>query len=207
MEWLNFVGNIICTIIGKKYEKQKEETEKLEEKYKNKPELTVKRIKEKNIILDMNILVAMFLKDEKGNINYLKEYENRDEYIYRDYLFTNIGKTTIEYLEIVSVNRGKISIFDMKSSDISLKNNFINYFCTWDKRIFPKESIKVRIYFHKNRIINSWFSCAFILQYEDTNSFYWEQNFFESSENLEKPIRKTYKSFKDDKRIDLVGED
>lgn len=206
---VNIIGNAInglivgiFTVIGVgitlRHEKKKETRQERKEKYNNSPELIVNNYKtENNEDFDIKLLVARFEADENINFKYSKEYKDKNEYICKDFIFKNIGKTSIESLDIVSTYKKNTSIFDIEYADIFMKNGSINYGYIYDKKIFPGEELKIRLYFHKNIIISSGMSCAFVIQFNDSNGVYWEQSFFENNCNLYSPREISYKEYKD----------
>lgn len=210
MEWTNILGNAVGVVIGSiigslltdRNEKGKERRQEQKENYKNKPELIVSKAEfkdEKEV--DMSLLLAVFETDQNINFSYSSEYKNRDEYVFKDYIFKNIGKNPIEELEIVITNKGFVSIFDINSAKYFIDNEAINYGCMWDKKIFPNQEIKIRLYFHKDRVITSTFSCAFIMQFQDSNGLYWEQPFFESDYKVYSPRKISYKEYRENTSI------
>ena len=211
MNWedliINIIGNAInglivgiFTVIGVKLtirnEKRKEEKQERKEKYNNKPELIVNKYETENEEdLDVKLLVAQFEVDKDVNFEYSDKYENKNEYIFRDFIFKNIGKTPIESLDIVSTYKKNVSIFNSKNAEIFMQSGLINYGYTWDKKIFPGQELKVRLYFHKDILIRSAISCAFIIQFNDSNGMYWEQPFFENDYKLYSPREISYKEY------------
>lgn len=143
--------------------KEKRKTTGKKGENKNKPELIAKEYKGTNKEkFDMEILVAKFDVDEDINFIYPKEYENKKDYVFRYYIFKNIGKTAIESLYIISNRKCDISIFNFEFAEKFMKDGHINYSCMWDKKIFPNDDLKVRMCFHKKWIATSNISCAFL---------------------------------------------
>lgn len=179
------------------YQKKRDKKEEKKEKDSNKPELTVRGCnKDEEINWDIQILVAKFDANDNINFVYPEEYKNKNEYIFKDFVFQNIGKTPIESLYIVSNYKKNISIFDIEFADEFMKEGYINYGCMWDKKIFPGDELKVRIYFHKNWIVTSNYSSAFFIQFQDSNNNCWEQALFEQNYNLYTPREISYKDYR-----------
>lgn len=222
MSWEEVIANIVgdaingvivgvFTVIGVgltlRHNKRKEERQEKKEKYNNRPELTVdyyKNESEKNF--DMQLLVARFEVENKTDFKYSKLYENKDEYVHKDFIFKNVGKTAIESLDIVSAYKRNTSIFNMANADRYMELEAINYGCLWDKKIFPDGEIKVRLYFHKDIIVGSGFSCAFIIQFRDSNGICWEQPFFENNCNLYSPREISYKEYNNNISVEKTME-
>lgn len=188
----------IFTVVGVgltiKHEKKKEANER----YRDKPELIVDKCKVENEEdIDMKLIVAKFKVDENENFKYSEEYKNKSEYIFKDFIFKNIGKTAIESLYIASTYKKDTSLLEFEYGEYLMEKGIINYGCMWDKKIFPEGELKVRLYFHKDIVISSGLSCAFIIQFNDSNGKYWEQPFFENKYNLYSPRELSHKEYKD----------
>ena len=207
MNWNEtIIGNAISAIIGSVVtyvltticEKKKQKRQEEKEMYKNKPEIIVTKA---NFInedeCEMQLLVAQFIVDKNNNFSYSKKYKNKNEYIFKDYILKNIGKTPIEELEVVTTNKKYNSVFDINSADIFMENGLINYGWMWDRKIFPDQELKLRLYFHKEMIITSSLLAPFIIQYNGSNGLYWEQAFFESEYKIYSPMKISHKQYKD----------
>lgn len=215
MNWENIWSNIISALIGSfagamladRNEKKKEKRKEQKENNKNKAELIVKKGEfSNNEKIDINLLIAVFERNTDCSFNYSSNYNNKDEYVFKDYILTNIGKTPIEELEIVISDKRFASVINMKYVKEFIDNGFINYGYIWDKKIFPMQEIKIRLYFHKEKVITSAFSSAFIIQYRDSNGCYWEQAFFENDYNLYSPVKISYKEYRQNASIEKAME-
>ena len=91
-------------------------------------------------------------------------------------------------------------------ADAFMNDKFINYGCNWDKKIFPEEQLKIRLYFHKDIVISSGLSCAFSIQFNDSNGICWEQAFFENDCNLYSPRKISYREYKDNITVEKALE-
>ena len=218
MNWEEVVNNIIgnavnglisgiFTVIGVvltiNYQKKNERAKEKKEKYKNKAELVAEHGSfSKDNEVDMQLLVAKFQGDRELNFKYLDEYKNKDEYIYKDFVFNNIGKTPIEELEIFTTHKKCISILEMQHAELYMNHGFITYNSMWDKKIFPNQELKVRLYFHKDLVIFN----TLIIQFRDSNGIWWEQPFFESDAKVYSPREISYKESRDNVSIQKAME-
>ena len=215
MDWIEIVVNIIgdaingvivgiFTVIGVgitiRNERKKEKRQEEKEKHNNKPELIVNRYENKNEEnIDMALLVAAFSVDKNINFEYSDKYKNKDEYISEDFVFQNIGKTAIETLYIVSTCKKNTSIFNVKYADTFMNHGAINYGCIWDRKIFPGDELKIKLYFHKDFIPSS----TFIIQFDDSNGMCWQQTFFENDCKLYSPIKISYREYKENISLEI----
>ena len=222
MNWNEILNNIlgnainglisgVFTVIGVlltiKNQNKKEKRQEEKEIYKNKAELTVTKgnfINENEC--DIQLLVAVFKVDENINFSYSEKYKNKNEYVYKDYIIKNVGKTSIEELEIVTTNKKCVSIFNIKDAEFCMENGMIHYGSIWDKKIFPNQELKIRLYCHKEMVVTSLLSSAFIIQYNDSNGLYWEQPFFENEYKVYSPRKVSYKEYRENISTDIAME-
>lgn len=197
------IFTVIGVIITNNFQKRNEKAREKKRKYKNKAELVAEHgdFKEDNEI-DMQLLVARFQADRELNFKYSNEYKNKEEYIFKDFVFKNIGKTPIEELEIFTTYQKCISIFRIQHTELYMDNSFITYHCMWDKKIFPNQELKIRLYFHKDIIVFN----TLVMQYRDSNGMWWEQSFFESDAKLYSPREISYKESRDNVSIQKAME-
>lgn len=147
---------------------------------------------------DMRIVAAIFEseKDEKNNIrfNYDSCYRNNDELVHYDYVFKNVGKNAATELYFYTTSPKNSSVFLLEDKDEFLNHPFINYSELYDNNLIESgDSIKIRIYYHKDRVLSKIFSSPFCIAYKDEYGNYWEQPFFEREAKLYEPSRITHK--------------
>lgn len=196
---LNFISTLY---FNKKDEKQRKKENELKEKQKqfeNKPELIIENAMNKSNI-DMEIFIGTFKikydEKRKYEIVYSKGIKNKNNHDYKDVVIKNIGKSDIECLDIISTNKRNVILYDYKSLENIVDNKSVWYSYCYDRKIRVDESVKIRIYFEKNKQPYTPLSSTLAFLFEDQNHNYWEQPFFYEKNNIYAPVAKSYKDFK-----------
>ena len=196
---LNFISTMY---FNKKEEKQRKKELEIKEKQKqfeNKPELIIENTINKSNI-DMKIFIGTFnvKYDEEKNykIVYPKDIKNKDNHHYKDIIIKNIGKSDVECLDIISTNKRSIILCDYKLLDDLVNYESVCYNYCYDRKIRVDESVKIRVYFEKNKQPYTPFSSTLAFLFEDQNHNYWEQPFFYEKNNIYAPYEISYKDFK-----------
>lgn len=184
-----------------KFEKQKYQRELKKERFNNKPEFRILKTEFKSDEeADISAICAMFRhhfdENRRLSIDYNPELLDKDNLVYFDYELKNIGKSATEYTVIATPRQQNTTLIEIEDFKMLYDDKIMNYDCYFDKKIFPGESLKLRIYYHKDSGPMSIFSSNLILMFQDEYGTYWEQAFFEDRLNLYSPRIITYKDFR-----------
>lgn len=120
--------------------------------------------------IDMEIFIgtfkAIYNEEKNYKIVYPKGIKNKNNHDYKDVVIKNIGKSDIDCLDIILTNKRSIILCDYKSLDNLVNYESVCYNCCYDKKIRVDESVKIRIYFEKNKQPYTSFSStlAFLLK-------------------------------------------
>lgn len=132
----------------------------------------------------------------------IEKYNKKENFARVEYVFRNIGKSVIESVDLLACNN-MVNLVNISSKKISLCENslfdFKKHIIYSVKKIHTGDTIKVRIWYHKDHIIESS-GISYLLQLilKSFDKRYWYQNFgapdciLEESELL-KDKRKYYK--------------
>lgn len=211
------IGGVFTLIVGRKklnFEKQKYLFE-LENKAKeNKPRLEIFNFKSFTNFDYCNIdeidcnLIALEILDFKEINNratfyYDEKALDNKNLVYVEYEFVNSEKTEIEDICLTSNLPRSMSIFEMESKDLSIREKFLNYDVWVNKRyIKQNESFKLRVYYIKDQIPTTNFrSPELVVWLRDINGRYWSQILNSPTSEIEISRLRTYKDFK--KAIDI----
>lgn len=205
---LEWILNFFTTFFFNKYDKCKKRKELIQKekqlKFENKPELYVcKEIKRKKV--DIEIFLAPFKVERHRNdydIVYSEKLKNKVNYEYKDIIVENIGKSDINFLDIISTNKKSLSLISYNSLDTLLDYKGVFYNYCYDRKIRVGDRIKIRIYFEKDSQPFLLFGATLALIFEDQYHNMWEQPFFYDKENLYVPHSITYKEYRQSISID-----
>lgn len=178
-------------ILTLKFEKNKYNNDIKRENFKNKPEFRVSIANfENDNEADLAVLYSVyniyFNENNQRVLSYNLELLDKNNLKYFDYELKNIGNSSIEYTEVVSHVHDYAAIMEIKHSEYIIKNNYTYSTPLFDKKILPKEALKLRVYHHKN-IGPSPSLCTFVIIFQDENGTRYEQPFFENEINLYSP--------------------
>ena len=200
MEWISFFGSIIGGLIGGiftflgvkltlRHEKEKDYKEALLKADANKPRLEIINYydfhsnKNKKILNNDCNVVALKIEEFKNDDGRAKFFYDKEALIDKNLIFVeyelkNTGNTEIEDICITSNLPQNMSIFELERKEFYIIENLLNYEVWSHKRyIKPGKTIKVRIYYLKDKIITSPISYPFTIWLQDINGRYWKQNF------------------------------
>lgn len=200
---IGWILNFISTMyFHKREEKQKrKEVTRLEKKkqFENKPELHIEK-NNKSKDADIEIFLGTFKVEYNENkeykIIYSENIKNKNNHDFKDVIIKNIGKSDIDYLDIVSTNKKEIILIDYSSLNNLVDNECVWYSYCYDKKIRVDEEIKIRIYFEKGKQQYNFFSSTLAFLFEDKNHNQWEQPFFYEKDNVYPPYLISYKDYK-----------
>ena len=207
-----FVGWILSLIstmyFNKKEEKQRKEEierQRKQKQFENKPELFIENTMCKSNI-DMEIFMGTFDvkydKERKYKIVYSEGIKNKNNHNYKDIVIKNIGKSYIDRLDIISTNKKGIILCDYELLDDLVTDESVWYSYCYDRKIRVEESIKIRIYFEKNKHPYTLFSSTLAFLFEDQNHNYWEQTFFYEKNKVYPPYGISYREHREATSID-----
>ena len=138
-----------------------------------------------------------YLQNKEYKIIYSQKIKNKSNHTYKDITIKNIGKSDINYLDIISTNKRGIILIDYDSLYTLIDNGCVWYnYCYDNKKIRVNEEIKIRIYFEKGKQPYTLFSSTLAFLFEDQNHNYWEQPFFYEQEKIYPPYLISYKDFR-----------
>ncbi|MBQ9314284.1 MAG: hypothetical protein IJ220_04685 [Clostridia bacterium] len=194
-----FFTSFITTKMTIKNDNKKYNNDLKRQEIKDKPKFKVsKTVFRDDSEADMSIVAAAFEneKDDNNNIKFVYDqcYKNNDELIHFDYIFKNVGKSAATELYFITTSPKNSSIILMEDKEDFLNHPFINYSELYDYNLIESgDSIKIRIYYHKDKIFSKIFSSPFCIVYKDEFGNYWEQPFFEREVKLYEPSKTTHK--------------
>jgi hypothetical protein len=184
-----------------KFEKQKYQRELRTERFNNKPEFRISKAEfksdeEADIAAICTIFKHHFDENDRLVIDYNPELLDKNNLIYFDYELKNIGKSAIEYTVVATHRQQNTTLTEIEDFKYLYDSKIMNYDCYFDKKIFPGESLKLRIYYNKDSGPMSMFSSNLILMFQDEYGTYWKQSFFEDRLNLYSPRIISHKEFR-----------
>ena len=196
---LNFISTMYFNKKEEKQRKKEIERQERQKQFENKPELFIENTKCK-FNIDMEIFIGTFdvkyNEGKKYKIVYPKSIKNKDNHDYKDIVIKNIGKSDIDCLDIISTNKRGIILCDYELLDNLVDNESVWYSYCYDKKIRADESVKIRVYFEKNRQPYTLLSSTLAFLFEDQNHNYWEQPFFYEKNNVYPPYAISYKELR-----------
>lgn len=184
-----------------KFEKKKYENERYEKLVKEKAEfllLPTKKLKNKKSQIQAFFapFKVIYTMDNDFYFSYPKDILKKEQIIYHDYTFKNIGKSATTEFAVVVTNQKRNSLFGYDDYKDYIKNGYINYDCFYNYKIFPNESITIRLYYNKNYYFQNQFSSTFEIVYKDENGLFWAQPFFDNKNGLYEPYQITHEEFR-----------
>lgn len=199
MDWLSFAGSIIGGLIGGlftffgvkltlKHEKEKERKEILLKAIEKKPRLEIIKYRDFNstqndisINADCNVLALLiedFKNADRPRFYYDQKALDNNKLIYVEYEFQNTGLTEIDSVCITSNLPKNMSLFELERKEFYINENLLCYEVWSHKRyIKPNGTIKIRVYYIKDKIIRSPISYPLTIWLQDINGRYWSQSF------------------------------
>lgn len=196
---LNFISTMYFNKKEEKQRKKEIERHERQKQFENKPELFIENTTCK-FNIDMEIFIGTFdvkyNEGKKYKIVYPKSIKNKDNHDYKDIVIKNIGKSDIDCLDIISTNKRGIILCDYELLDNLVDNESVWYSYCYDKKIRVDESVKIRVYFEKNRQPYTLLSSTLAFLFEDQNHNYWEQPFFYEKNNVYPPYAISYKELR-----------
>ena len=118
------------------------------------------------------------------------------------YVFENTGKTEIDSVCFLSNQPRTTSLLKLEERAVYVSEKYLSYEAWLDKRfIKPGESVTVKFYYVKNKVMISPISamCTFYLQ--DINGNLWHQALFCPNPEVENSTRANFQEFKDERDI------
>ena len=212
-----FLGVLITIFFERKKMKKEEERlqkEKEEEREKNRPRFEIIEHKEiqkyKREDEDVCVLLCSIRNFEnlgRPSFIYDEEIANEDKLVCAEYLLKNIGNTEIDHL-FVSTNLPKdTSLFNVLNGENKLcyKHKVLNYSVILDKSIKPQETIKVKICYVDNKIVESNMGNPTISFWMiDTDNCWWEQPLFSPDNKLYNSKKTSIKEWRSYTDVDVA---
>jgi len=219
------VTYITTLLLDKRKEKREDRIEARKERkliFENRPEMEVvdykdyiKRtgygIKQK---CDVEVFVA---KIEKISITGKKKRDTVFAH-YRDnifnpadwccviYEFKNAGKTDVSTFNIVCNYQKDTCIFESDSAEHWAKDNLLNYWSCFDKKIRVGDTITVKFCYHKDCVIGSMISAIMSIIMEDDNGRYWTQPLFAPENKIYDSQLISYQEYRNQINTDIAEE-
>lgn len=191
---LNLLYSLFFTKREEKKEKMREEREERKRIYENRAELEI--VRENN---DVKPSIELFIckfdvrynENKKYKIIYPNKIKNIENFRYKDIIVKNVGKSSITYLDIVSLNKKCITLCDFNDIDYLIKNSgdTVIYDYCYDQKIKVGECIKIRLYFLNDAIIDNVISANIAFLFEDYNHALWEQPCFLNNDRIYQPSK------------------
>lgn len=229
MEWITFAGSVLGGLIGGiftflgvkltlRYEKEKEIKDAHLKTIETKPRFEIidyldfeatRDLKSNN--QDCNVLLLSILDfiDDNGRARFFYDENalNSNNLIFVEYVFKNTGFTEVEDVRVASNLPKSLSIVEFEKKEIYFYENMLNYVVYGEKRyIKPGQTIRIRVYYIKDQIIESLISYPLTLWLHDVNGKYWEQNFGSPRNDIETSRLSDLETFKSDTSIEKAVE-
>lgn len=211
------IGAVIKGISGavttKIIDKNKEENEKRERIFENRPEMEIVDFKDYisrtgygiKKKCDIELFVARIEKIdfERGlKAVYKNEDFNQDEWCCVIYTIKNTGKTDVSILDIISCDKKSTCIFPSANATDWASSGLINYSKRYDKKIHIGESITLKLCYHKECIVTGLFTASILIGLQDRNGRYWQQCLFAPSNKIQDSFSVEPKEYINDLRND-----
>lgn len=168
----------------------KEETKVVLEE---KPKFSVRKAKD-NEKTDIQVLIASFkcIEDNIDEIQYIydKKLAEDKDIVFNDYIFENIGKTSVKEFSVIMNETKYFSILEYSKRKSYFESKVKSYYVTYDKaEIAVGETIRLRVYRHKDEKFPSYTRAGLSIFFTDKNGNYWEQPFFSGEVKLYSPYQ------------------
>ena len=182
-----------------KEKREREERERLEKDARmfRRPELEVKKHykEQEGTVLgkyDLEVYFDEFLNvevDDFGgvNANFYEDILNKSKHFSVVYELENIGKTDIDNLTIMTSHKRTKFLTYLSSLESDVKNGYLSYSATLDKRIKVGETITIKISYNKDRILKPVYAALLNIGFEDVYRTFWVQPFFAPSNRIYVP--------------------
>lgn len=128
-----------------------------------------------------------YFKDDTAQIDVLmcftnvqpKLYEHEEDFTRVEYIIKNIGKSLVEYVEIMSYSED-LRLYNMASKTYNNIENTIfdahNHISYFGKRIRKNETLKMRLWYHKDAILEHSIMNLTGIGFKSFDKRYWIQN-------------------------------
>lgn len=214
-------GCIVSFLLDRRREKRedkKEQQKALKEAYVNSPELEITEYKDyinrpgyglkQACDIDISLIPIdnVNITDSSVSVEFNTDTLDKSNYCCVIYKLTNIGKTDIVNVRVVSHRQKSTVLYPSHSLEVFAESGCLNYYDILDKKIHTEESISLKICYNKDKIPASLISAATSIVFEDRNGNYWEQSLFSPENKIYTPRKISYKDFKRDISIDIAEE-
>lgn len=219
------IGGLITLLIEHYKEKHKNKIEfsrKMEEAFKNRPEIEIVNyknyfsrvgygIKQKTDIEAFvapikNITVTGDGKNAQVNAHYFKDDFDATNWCCVIYTFKNAGKTNISTLDIISCNQKSTCIFTCGSARKWAEKNLLNYNICYDKKIRVNDTLTVKLCYHKDSIIDGRWAASIDIGMIDDNGLHWTQPLFAPANKVYDSHYISAKNYMQQIRVDIAEE-
>ncbi len=166
-------------------------------------------IEDKTSNLEIFVLPIDGIKVEDDHViaQYDKDMLNKEDWICREYILKNVGKTSVYEIDLICNAKKTTCIFDVHMMNEGTFNfGVLNYSEMYDRRVGPDETFKLKLCYNKDRIISGTFSAMFELGMRDDNGDYWFQPFFAPDDKLYESRNVSYKEYRVKSRADIAIE-
>ena len=225
MDWLSFAGAIIGGLIGGlftflgvkitlRHDDKKRKEEEIKQAIEKRPRLELikyKDLKESklNSCADLKALILHIenvkLEGPRIRFEYDKRALDNKELVCFDYNFKNTGATEIDDISLVCTLPRDTAVIDYDYKQTYLEEDLLNY-AVWSNKRFikPGESVSIKIFYLKDKIISGTLGCAVAIYIRDINGRYWHQPLFAPGQETDNSTLVSFKQFKDSSDIDTA---
>ncbi len=209
MDWLAFLGSILGGLIGGlftffgvkatlRHEDKKMALERLEKAKRERPRLEIvshsgfkkaAELTEEKSDWDVVVLgiEGFQMKDGRARFYFDEAALKLENLTFVEYELINSGLTEIEDMIATCNLPQNIAIFELDNVRDHITEKFLNYE-SWAKKPYvkPKQTIKLRVYYIKNKIVGSTLSSPILtLWLKDVNGYLWSQCLYAPREQLD----------------------
>ena len=163
----------------------------------------------KEDIADSSILLCSirgYKNNGRHEFYYDKEVVDSDKWMSVEYVLQNTGNTEIDHMYFSTNLVKNTSLFNTKNNENErcYRNNFLNYSVIVEKNIKPRGTIRVKICYISDKIIESNIGSAPITIWViDENKRWWSQALFAPYNkiyNSEKSSRQEWRDYTDEEK-------
>lgn len=205
-------GGVVDWILAKRRERREDKKEKekqTQEIYKKRPELDIigyknyterpgYGIKQK---CDINIFLTKIwnvsVVNGDVNIEYNDSFFNQEEWCCVIYTFKNSGKTDIQCINPICIEKKSMVLFDVEKVQMFKEYRMLNYSTWYEKKLRIGETFTMKVCFHKDCIMAGAISSLMVMGFQDDNDRFWEQPLFVPEEKIYKANMISYKKYRD----------